>query len=41
MMQKTKCSYADKYKAVHPPKCLKGKVCDVCKDKWSKRNETN
>lgn len=30
-----KCRYADKYKAIHPPKCNKGKPCDVCKQKWA------
>ena len=29
-----KCSYADKYKAIHPPKCNNGDPCDTCKTKW-------
>lgn len=31
-----KCKYADKYKAVHPPKCNNGDPCDVCREKWLK-----
>lgn len=37
----TKCAYADQYKAVRPPKCLDGKVCDVCREKWSKEWDNN
>jgi hypothetical protein len=30
---KDKCSYADKYKAIYPPRC----GCKTCKDKWDNR----
>lgn len=29
-----KCSYADKYKAIYPPKCNNGDPCEACKKKW-------
>lgn len=32
-----KCKYADRYKAVHPPRCGNGKPCDVCATKWGAR----
>lgn len=30
-----KCSYANKYKAIKPPKCASGLGCDVCRHKWN------
>ena len=30
---KKKCRYADKYKAIRPPKC----GCEACKKKWEER----
>lgn len=35
MTMKIRCSYAHLYKAVYPPKCLGGKGCDVCNEKWA------
>jgi hypothetical protein len=29
---KTKCSYAEKYKAIHQPKC----GCNFCANMWAK-----
>jgi len=29
-----KCSYADKYKAIYPPRCNGGDPCDACVAKW-------
>jgi hypothetical protein len=29
-----KCSYADEYKAIQPPRCNGGKPCKACKAKW-------
>lgn len=29
-----KCRYADKYKALHPPRCNGGRACDACKARW-------
>lgn len=34
-----KCSYADKYKAIHPPKCNDGNPCWVCREKWEAANK--
>lgn len=35
----TKCKNADKYQAQYPPKCsVGGRVCDVCKTKWTAKN---
>lgn len=35
----TKCKYADMYQGLRPPKCLGGKVCDLCRTKWEKLNK--
>ncbi len=35
----TKCSFADRYKAIHPPRCNNGKPCDTCIAKWEARND--
>lgn len=35
---KTKCSYADEYLAIVPPRCLGGKICDACHEKWEARD---
>lgn len=29
-MKRLKCSYADKYKAIYPPRC----GCETCWNKW-------
>lgn len=29
-----KCKNADRYKAIHPPRCNKGDPCEVCRLKW-------
>ena len=34
-----KCSYADKYKAMVPPKCNGGNPCKVCQNKWRMMSE--
>lgn len=34
----TKCRWADQYKAMRPPRCLGGKICDVCRRKWASAN---
>lgn len=33
-----KCKYADKYKAIHPPKCNNGDPCETCLDKWNEKH---
>lgn len=33
-----KCTYADKYKAIYPPRCNGGKGCEACKQKWESIN---
>ena len=35
-MQKavTKCTNADRYRAMHPPRCNKGNPCQFCRLKW-------
>lgn len=33
-----KCKYADKYKAMFPPKCNNGKGCETCRMKWQAKN---
>lgn len=30
-----KCRYADKYKAIFPPRCNKGDPCRTCQAKWA------
>ena len=33
-----KCKYADKYKAVYPPRCGGDDgPCDVCREKWEQK----
>jgi hypothetical protein len=34
-----KCRYADKYKAIFPPKCNGGDPCDECARKWEEAEE--
>lgn len=34
MGQRDKCSYADKYKAIRPPRC----GCKVCEKKWNDKH---
>jgi hypothetical protein len=29
-----KCKNADRYRAMHPPRCNKGNPCQVCRLKW-------
>lgn len=31
------CSNAHRYKAMRPPRCLAGRICDSCRRKWRKR----
>lgn len=29
-----KCESADRYQAIHPPRCNAGNACDTCVAKW-------
>ena len=31
------CKYATQYKGIYPPRCNKGNPCQVCRDKYERR----
>lgn len=33
-----KCKNADRYKALRPPRCDGGRVCETCRAKWESIN---